>query len=57
MPQHGEGPATATWRIVYRTEPDAIVILDVFAKQTTQTPAGVIEKCRRRLRNYEDACK
>ena len=49
--------ATATWRIVYRTEPDAIVILEVFAKKTTQTPAGVIEKCRRRLRNYDDACK
>jgi len=49
--------ATVTWRIVYRTEPDAIVILEVFAKKTAQTPADVIEQCRRRLRDYQNACK
>ena len=49
--------ATVTWRIVYRTEPDAIVILEVFAKKTAQTPADVIEQCSRRLRDYQNACK
>ena len=44
-----------TWRIVYRTDPDAIVIADVFAKKTAQTPAAVLEACRRRLREYDDA--
>jgi hypothetical protein len=35
-----------TWRIVYRVDPDAIVIAEVFAKKTAQTlrrswrPAG-----------------
>lgn len=47
--------ANATWRIVYRIDPDAIVIVDVFSKRTAATPAGVIEACRRRLREYDDA--
>ncbi len=42
-----------TWRLVYRIEPDAIVILDVFEKKTNQTPQQVIENCRRRLKLYE----
>jgi phage-related protein len=42
-----------TWRLVYRTDPDAIVILDVFEKRTNQTPPQVIENCQRRLKLYE----
>ena len=41
-----------TWRIVYRIDPDAIVILDVFEKKTQKTPHVVIENCRRRLKLY-----
>ena len=41
------------WRIVYRVDPDAIVILDVFAKTTRRTPDRVIEDCRRRLKIYD----
>jgi len=44
--------ATVTWRIVYRIEPDAIVLLEVFDKQTQTTPARVIDACRQRLRRY-----
>src|SRR6266480_71567 len=44
-----------TWRIVYRTDPDAIVIVGVFAKKTAQTPAAVLEACRERLKEYDDA--
>jgi phage-related protein len=44
-----------TWRIVYRVDPDAILILEVFAKKTAQTPAAVLEACRRRLKEYDDA--
>jgi phage-related protein len=43
----------ATWRIVHRIDPDAIVILEVFSKKTRQTPQHVIEACRRRLRQYD----
>ena len=42
-----------TWRIVYHIEDDAIVILEVFQKQTQQTPHSVIEACKRRIRLYD----
>ncbi len=43
----------ATWRIVYRIYPDAIVILEVFEKKTQKTPKTVIDNCKRRIRLYE----
>ena len=42
------------WRIVYRVDVDAVVIADVFQKQTQQTPKHVIENARRRLRRYDE---
>lgn len=44
-----------TWRIVYRVDPDAIVIAEVFAKKAAKTPASVLDVCRRRLKEYDDA--
>ena len=44
-----------TWRILYRTDSDAIVIADLFAKKTPQTPKAVLNAARRRLREYDDA--
>ncbi len=41
------------WRIVYRIDPDAIVILEVFGKTTRQTPQSVIDTCKRRLKYYD----
>ena len=38
------------WRIVYRIDPDAIVIVDVFEKRQQKTPKSVIDTCKRRLR-------
>jgi phage-related protein len=46
-----------TWRIVYRVDADAIVIAEVFAKKTAQTPLAVLETCRERLKEYDDASK
>lgn len=43
----------ASWRILFRLDPDAVVILEVFAKKTAATPKAVIETCRRRLRAYD----
>ena len=43
-----------TWRIVYYLDSDAIVILDVFAKKSRETPDEVIETCKRRLTRYQD---
>ena len=45
--------AAATFRIVYRADPDAVVILEVFSKKTTRTPKPVIDACKRRLREYD----
>lgn len=42
-----------TWRIVYRIDPDAVVVLTVFEKKTQKTPRHVIETCRRRIRQYD----
>jgi phage-related protein len=42
-----------TFRIVYRTDPDAVVIAAVFSKKTQKTPSAVIEACKRRLRDYD----
>lgn len=44
----------ATWRIMYRLDGDAVVIVDVFSKKTRQTPRQVIPDCRRRLRRYDE---
>jgi phage-related protein len=42
-----------TWRLIYRVDADAIVILDVFQKKTTKTPPRVLAACRQRLRAYD----
>ena len=42
-----------TWRVIYRTDEDAIVVLDVFEKKTNRTPPQVIANCQRRLKLYE----
>ena len=45
----------ATWRIVCRVDPDAVVIAEVFKKKSQTTPQSVIEISRKRLREYDDA--
>jgi phage-related protein len=47
--------AGADWRIVYRLDPDAVVIVEVFSKKTQATPKTVIDACTRRLREYDRA--
>jgi phage-related protein len=42
-----------TFRVIYRADTDAVVILDVFLKKTQQTPQSVIAACKRRLREYD----
>lgn len=47
--------ASADWRIMYRLDSDAVVILEVFSKKTRATPKTVIDACTRRLREYDSA--
>ncbi|HUF43015.1 MAG TPA: type II toxin-antitoxin system RelE/ParE family toxin [Verrucomicrobiae bacterium] len=46
---------SATWRIVYRLDADAIVILEVFSKKSRATPKAVIDACKMRLKDYDHA--
>ena len=41
------------WRIIYRIDDDAILILEVFKKKTQQTPERVVDVCRKRARFYD----
>jgi phage-related protein len=47
--------ADTTWRLIYRVDPDAIVIAEVFAKKTEKTPKEVMQACKRRLKEYDNA--
>lgn len=47
--------AAVTWRIVYRADPDAVVIAEVFNKTTQRTPQTVVVSCRHRLKEYDNA--
>jgi len=42
-----------TWRIVYRTDKDAIVIGEVFRKKSRETPKKVINVCKERFLQYD----
>jgi phage-related protein len=41
------------WRIIYRIDPDAILVVEVVSKKTRTTPQAVIKTCRKRLRQYD----
>lgn len=40
-----------TWRIIFRLDPDAIVIGETFAKK--KTPGKVIRVCQKRFKQYD----
>jgi len=41
------------WRLIYRLDKDAILVLEVFDKKTKTTPLNVVKACQRRLKAYE----
>ena len=43
-----------TWRIIYRIDDDAIVVVETFEKKTQKTPRQILTNCQRRLRHYDD---
>ena len=45
----------STWRIIYRIDDDAIIIFEVFKKKTQQTPKQVIDICKKRIKEYNNA--
>ena len=46
-----------TWRIFYRIDGDAIVIVEVLSKKTPTTPKSTIELCIARLKRYDNETK
>ena len=46
-----------TWRLMYRIESDAIVILEVFEKKTSKIPKTVMDTCKDRLKAYNREIK
>jgi phage-related protein len=42
-----------SWRIMYRIDMDAILILEVFEKKTRETPRHVVDLCTDRLKRYD----
>jgi phage-related protein len=42
-----------SWRIVYRIDADAIVLLEVFNKKTSKTPERIIDLCKKRIKDYD----
>jgi len=41
------------WRLIYRVDADGILVVDLFRKTTPKTPRQAIERCKRRLRSYD----
>ena len=49
--------ADMSWRVIYRIDADAIIVVSVFSKKTTTTPTSVMQTCRKRLAEYDQALK
>ena len=45
------------WRLFYRLDPDAVVILGVYEKKAEKTPKGILETCRIRAERYDRDAK
>jgi len=45
------------WRIMYRADSDAVLVLDVYSKKTRKIPDEVISRCKERLKRYDDAVR
>jgi phage-related protein len=49
--------AEHNWRIMYRLDADAILILEVYAKKTRKIPDEIIARCRTRCTHYDAVVK
>ncbi|MDP6718317.1 MAG: type II toxin-antitoxin system RelE/ParE family toxin [Pirellulaceae bacterium] len=49
--------AEHNWRVMYRIDADAVLVLEVYPKKTRKIPDEVIERCKRRLKQYDAAVR
>jgi phage-related protein len=47
--------AEHNWRIVYRIDSDAVLVLGVYSKKSRKIPDEVIASCKQRLKKYDAA--
>jgi phage-related protein len=47
--------AEQNWRIMYRIDADAVLVLDVYPKKTRKIPGVVIRRCKDRLKRFDTA--
>jgi phage-related protein len=52
-----DGEANAEWRIIYRIDPDAIIIVHCFQKKTQKTPKSVLDLCVKRLSEFDQVAR
>ncbi len=45
------------WRIVFRVDADAVLVLEVYAKKTRKIPLEVMDRCKKRLKEYDEIAK
>jgi phage-related protein len=45
--------AQHNWRIMYRVDASVVLIVDVYDKKTRKIPEEVINRCKKRLREYD----
>jgi phage-related protein len=46
--------ANHNWRIVYRIDSDAVLVVEVYSKKTRKIPDEIIEQCHRRLKRFDE---
>ena len=49
--------AEHNWRIMYRIDSDAILVVEVYPKKTRKIPDEVIVRCKQRVKQYDATAK
>jgi phage-related protein len=49
--------AEHNWRIMYRVDSDAILVLEVYPKKTRKIPDEVTKRCKDRLKRYDEVIR
>ena len=49
--------AQHNWRIMYRADSDAVLVLDVYSKKSRKIPDEFVSRCKERLKRYDDAVR
>jgi phage-related protein len=49
--------AEHNWRIMYRIDSDAILVVEVYRKKTRKIPDEVIVRCKQRVKQYDATAK